>query len=859
MAQPPGRADDHQTPQDLSTSSRTEQCAVVRRNPGWYQNSDQGSPILPDNALSRTTVTLSYVSRSHVFSTQDSLCGNSNVYGVPTFSKYSLQPLCQLDASSNALDQPFLENIDGPIDTDLLQSLSEAQLDLDLETNLKQTFELGTSEQHNVLQSAENIWLSDSLQSTAASLPECHAAFLESEKSNSSCKETGHFRDNHCSLENNSATELLKSLQSMEAVQEDAALALTNWQEVPKTLPVSLELVSNEEGIPNQEKSSAEEPAAPLGSHVDSSEEWHETGNDFQPFPDDTGDILERDSPQIVCESSTHPKPLHTQVEDTFSPATSLDKTEDLIILPDTSSLPSRNSSLLKITDAVSEDCTTGLRSNIRRQPPRRRKSALEPLIDLTDDLCMADVLEGNINSKVLNGSAKALQTTSGRKLPKRSGKGMRLEAIVMNINSSQYNVSGCIRARRKSPKTKLEEVMPRKSNRLSRNHKCNAKSEKPEVSPRNIQAKASHSKKSTSDNHEALQAGPVQSKHKCSPGKTLSNASTGGISPITEFPKCQLKRPGKANHKAKAKTKCTSKKKRKKIPIGNASSMFSPKEPEIKLKYLNYKEEKRSQKTDRFSPFVRVHRQPQAPSLCTVLSNPEEVKTPRKSGQASTEYASVNVPATSCLRLGRVSMHGAQQRALVCCLCKQAANAMDLGDLHGPYYSQGYQPPPKIPHDQSGLKEGESSDSDSSSCSATKWTSIKRQLKWKAAEGSSHVVKRARAEVDWYTPPILPLDPCEYWLHEDCGVWATGVFLIRGRLYGLEEAVKAAHNAECCACGGPGASLGCLSKACPSKYHYRCALRSDCALDQDNFSMRCRKHKNVSMRGLTSRRLEPS
>uniref|UniRef100_A0AAV2MNV7 PHD-type domain-containing protein n=1 Tax=Knipowitschia caucasica TaxID=637954 RepID=A0AAV2MNV7_KNICA len=430
MAQPPGRADDHQTPQDLSTSSRTEQCAVVRRNPGWYQNSDQGSPILPDNALSRTTVTLSYVSRSHVFSTQDSLCGNSNVYGVPTFSKYSLQPLCQLDASSNALDQPFLENIDGPIDTDLLQSLSEAQLDLDLETNLKQTFELGTSEQHN---------------------------------------------------------------------------------------------------------------------------------------------------------------------------------------------------------------------------------------------------------------------------------------------------------------------------------------------------------------------------------------------------------------------------------------------EPEIKLKYLNYKEEKRSQKTDRFSPFVRVHRQPQAPSLCTVLSNPEEVKTPRKSGQASTEYASVNVPATSCLRLGRVSMHGAQQRALVCCLCKQAANAMDLGDLHGPYYSQGYQPPPKIPHDQSGLKEGESSDSDSSSCSATKWTSIKRQLKWKAAEGSSHVVKRARAEVDWYTPPILPLDPCEYWLHEDCGVWATGVFLIRGRLYGLEEAVKAAHNAECCACGGPGASLGCLSKACPSKYHYRCALRSDCALDQDNFSMRCRKHKNVSMRGLTSRRLEPS
>lgn len=30
-----------------------------------------------------------------------------------------------------------------------------------------------------------------------------------------------------------------------------------------------------------------------------------------------------------------------------------------------------------------------------------------------------------------------------------------------------------------------------------------------------------------------------------------------------------------------------------------------------------------------------------------------------------------------------------------------------------------------------------------------------------------------------------------------------------------------------CSACGDPGATLGCFSKNCPNKYHYRCALES--------------------------------
>uniref|UniRef100_A0A3B4B605 PHD-type domain-containing protein n=1 Tax=Periophthalmus magnuspinnatus TaxID=409849 RepID=A0A3B4B605_9GOBI len=187
--------------------------------------------------------------------------------------------------------------------------------------------------------------------------------------------------------------------------------------------------------------------------------------------------------------------------------------------------------------------------------------------------------------------------------------------------------------------------------------------------------------------------------------------------------------------------------------------------------------------------------------------------------------------------------MQSEQQGALVCCLCGQSANAMDLGDLHGPYYSEGHQPSAKRSNLGSELKE-ESSESDSSTCSSgRKWTSTKGQQRrrWGGKEGRSLAAKRVRADTeDWYSPPMVPLGPCEYWLHEDCGVWAAGVFLVRGKVYGLEEAVRA----RCSSCGDKGASLGCLFKGCPNKYHYRCALHSDCVLEEDNFSMKCRKHK---------------
>uniref|UniRef100_A0A3P9K9M9 Transcription factor 20 n=1 Tax=Oryzias latipes TaxID=8090 RepID=A0A3P9K9M9_ORYLA len=91
---------------------------------------------------------------------------------------------------------------------------------------------------------------------------------------------------------------------------------------------------------------------------------------------------------------------------------------------------------------------------------------------------------------------------------------------------------------------------------------------------------------------------------------------------------------------------------------------------------------------------------------------------------------------------------------------------------------------------------------------------------------------------------PQMPLDPEELWVHEGCIVWTSGVYLVNGRLYGLQEALDGARETSCSYCEMLGSTLGCYSKGCTLRYHYLCAIEADCALNEDNFSLRCPKHK---------------
>uniref|UniRef100_A0A087YLP9 Si:dkey-94l16.4 n=1 Tax=Poecilia formosa TaxID=48698 RepID=A0A087YLP9_POEFO len=702
-----------------------------------------GDQIQPDNALSHTTVTLSYVSRSHVFSTH-----SSPPYSVSPISKSSFHPQRNTDnrfeETSYALNQHFLEQDKEPVNlvthAEPFPSLSQPQVgpqDNAREYNAKEppkfNGEAISSDGHEKKVLAE----------------EKHSILSESRN----CVENGQY---------------------------------DGWSEI------------------------------------------------LQDEVRGTSDVLfigakKQDQEVSKSGSSTDVRSVNREykspLEDPVSPpSTSVDNVEDVFLLPQASSSPSAEAA----NNAVCSDRTT------------------RPLIDLTDDSCLNAENKASCAIHHVNGSANVLERTiKERKLPMRSGRGTRLEAIVMNINSCRYKVSSSILANKKPSSVDAQSYNDSTSVSESLN--------KTETS--GTPAKRSRFVRPSRKPARPSRSRPVKSKTK-PPSQVVS------IHPPPKSPKNSQVDPKSKTSSPTKKTKTPPKRRRKKPRCSQPSSMFSPKEPEIKLKYITYKEEKKDVRLDSFSPFVRVKRQQSSPPLCTIVNYPEDVKTePKHQQQAhSSRFVSAVVPTTSCLYLGRLSTHGQHQRALVCCLCGRSANSIDLGDLHGPYYPEGYRPNTKAPANVSGLKDDEEdssySDSSSSTTRARRWAAPLKQKgllgsrKWSSGRISSPAAKRARSDggladaEDWYSPPVLPVEPCEYWLHEDCGIWSAGVFLVRGKVYGLEEAVKVAQETMCSACHNPGATLGCFFKGCPNKYHYRCALESDCVLVEDNFSMKCKKHK---------------
>lgn len=208
---------------------------------------------------------------------------------------------------------------------------------------------------------------------------------------------------------------------------------------------------------------------------------------------------------------------------------------------------------------------------------------------------------------------------------------------------------------------------------------------------------------------------------------------------------------PERRRRKPSASRKPSARWRRKRRLRVGPSAGFCPAEPEIKLRYAAVKEEKK-RKAGGFCPFVHVDK-----TACFIVNFQEDQDRVRSSpGRRRPGPGSHPgfVPNTSCFQLCRFSSDGEGQAALLCCLCGQTANAMGLGDLHGPYRPSG--------------PAGD------------------QQNRW--ADGEAVVQSASRGDCSSL--------PKECWIHEDCGIWAAGVFLVRGRLYGLEEAARLAREA---------------------------------------------------------------
>ncbi|XP_057682163.1 retinoic acid-induced protein 1 [Corythoichthys intestinalis] len=869
MEQPPGSLDDLQ-PQDLSTSSirsvvdltkkasqNVMSCNVQRliHMPDWHPNSgllettssnashQSVDQIQPDNALSHTTVTLSYVSRSHIYSSSQPLTG------LQPIRKFSLIPSCEAE-TAYTLNQHYLEPIGKPVD-------------------------LATKSFHSL-----------------SKPPEIDVVYLPQQL----CELNG--------AVNLSTTIREEHSERLENGQHDSCSSSVVATEMSPETPMTV--LSNDES-----GGSSETPP--------------------QIFKNEEQVVAENKMAAIELCSLT--KDYKSPLEDPVSPsATSV---EDVFMLPLTSSSPSGENSFR--VDAVAwDEGAVELRSGIDnaaksfdssdengQKTERVKKTELTPVIDLTEDGCLSRISEDKpktVTPPHENGNVSPIQTTlQERKLPFRSNRGVRLESFIMNLSSTSYKVSGCINAnidvskmatwdsyatnlkrnvrKSKAKQKAVSHCKKGQTNSIKTNH-CQSTTSNRVNNSRKSNRKSPKFTKSTLEDTSRLGhlTSPVKSNRKhCLASSLRSNSSKKLVQSKLEKnqatpPACKVS-PKSQRSAAKTKVAPTPKKRRKKHKPKPFSSIFAPKEPEIKLKYIHYREERKDFRYDNFSPFIRVHRKRSSTSLCSVVNYPEEGKTPQNRAQReltdnSGNFISETVPSSSCLHLGRRSTQGQHRDSLVCCLCGLSANAMDLGDLHGPYYPAGYKPSTKESACSPTLKGDTDCDSDSSSCSdagrrrkrafvPSSWSHKPANQRWQksyplsrhrtADNTGSPAAKRACSEMwntdgeDWYSPPVLPLDSCEYWLHEDCGIWSAGVFLVKGRIYGLVESVKVAQEMMCSACSAPGATLGCFFKGCPSKYHYRCALEADCVLIEENFSMKCKKHKNKTFKAPVGMHKDPS
>ncbi|XP_066291798.1 transcription factor 20-like isoform X2 [Branchiostoma lanceolatum] len=294
--------------------------------------------------------------------------------------------------------------------------------------------------------------------------------------------------------------------------------------------------------------------------------------------------------------------------------------------------------------------------------------------------------------------------------------------------------------------------------------------------------------------------------------------------------------------------------------------------------------------------PVVRITGQHESPVSCTVINNPNEADSGKsehkKKKQKNKHHSHLHhshrekvSSKTTEIDIGSAHpTHPVTHAKWVCSFCGKSPNYKELGDLFGPYYLEGKGKRPLLtqtktpPKPSVDLKENKSRKSRSrnpsevgsepkpgpsglSSPTSNTPLSKRRHRSQSGGEKGRKAAHKGGAKVavrkgkEGGSPPcsleavVVPMYLDEVWTHDQCAVWASGVFILGGRLHGLEEAIKEARQHSCIECQMVGATLGCGFKGCQLKYHYVCAVDAGCCLSEENFSLMCSEHKNKTIR----------
>lgn len=109
----------------------------------------------------------------------------------------------------------------------------------------------------------------------------------------------------------------------------------------------------------------------------------------------------------------------------------------------------------------------------------------------------------------------------------------------------------------------------------------------------------------------------------------------------------------------------------------------------------------------------------------------------------------------------------------------------------------------------------------------------------------TSESIEASNDDVNIYHGMIKVSDTeYEVWVHEDCVVWAPGVYLIASRVVGLELAVWSYARVQCTICQQYGAMIQCIERHCKIAAHVSCAKRQEWMLNEEEIDCRCATHK---------------
>ncbi len=255
---------------------------------------------------------------------------------------------------------------------------------------------------------------------------------------------------------------------------------------------------------------------------------------------------------------------------------------------------------------------------------------------------------------------------------------------------------------------------------------------------------------------------------------KTLASKSRKRAKPRPK-PRAKPKKPTKrvrAPPAGKSATSTAKRRRRKPRPSG-PSSMFSPQEPEIKLKYANHKEEKKDTRLDSFAPYIHMEF-----SSCTIINfREEDLYSTKKGSQQVVSGSSQRRPVYSWAVLALTP----GCRSGISAVC-----AEELAMLKASGTCMGRTTPvelrPSVNLTAVLLPK-------SRNLTAAIWT---RSTVWRMVHPS---LSNGRGRRN-YSESVKESGVCsEHWIHEDCSIWTAGIFLVKGKLYGLEEAIRLAQE----------------------------------------------------------------